>query len=1015
MKTNISNFILLCFFVLICGGQAFSQKKNIAQGKPISATSENPEYPAENAVDGKISRNSKWEAANGTSPHILELDLRKYYNIEEIRLHSGILEEEKKPDEQNQAAGFWSVKNFKLQYWDDANWNDFPKTEVTENRLSSATFQFDPAITTFKIRLVAYDGEPINVMEWEVFGTEAPDMPAPPYFTSEIEKQTGSKENQSAQITVEGDTVGKSMKYVGYNQSYYMPGSNVSGWVEYSDVNSLRVWANLNSYVPASAVQVDASIESVEEFDSRKAALRKNPETGKFIDWEVLNKIFNTIDSSAVNAMDLDYALSELKRMEIDPILQINSRDFEDNWSNKWKQWQRYYALAYYAAKRGDVQMFATQNEPNHAHSGPMELDQYIMAMQLVSDAVKSAVQDVNQKYNKNLEPKFVGPVTAGQNTDWWAKVVKAIRTDYHGDTVNEDLIDIFSTHSYNSPATGYGSRVKNIRKVITENHPKGEDLPIVFTEIGRWMNAYLIDKKETLDSPSLFTEWAGIYSNNMKNGGYGMWAFKFANTTSGAYPRGIKSGHHYTWQGKRVVEDALENLALNKPVSSSSKNSKKEVFINDGDKSDQSFWVSDSISGEKWIEIDLEGVKEIGGVAVHTGSSYGDYTGPDRIKNFKMQYLADDENWKDIPETKKENFRYVQFFEELPEPVKTDKVRYVILDEGISKVREIKLFPPGEGLSGTPSYNVSGIQRTGEVVRLFAKGFKEERPLLKTTSSVDDSGLDAYTSFDAISGNYYMWLVQRGYFDYNLNIDLSNLKIASGVPISAEKVDKVSYGEVTNLLNLPEDKIFNFHLPAQSVVLLNIPSGPLEENKIFPVADAMVSAGSNSEKNDGRSQILNVSMNAETPEKNNVVYMHFDGLKKQASNAEKIILAVNGKTDGDSIYRLHVYGIPSKGFKEDQIKWNNAPQLDAKEALIQGVGQEAFVAGELAFDEEWQYHYLDVTQQVKKYGEMGISFVFVREARHFGDDEDKGEQVLLHSKEADEKPYLEIWVPRAN
>ena len=77
------------------------------------------------------------------------------------------------------------------------------------------------------------------------------------------------------------------------------------------------------------------------------------------------------------------------------------------------------------------------------------------------------------------------------------------------------------------------------------ENHPAGQALPIVYTEIGRWMNAYLIDKEETMDSPSLFTEWAGIYANNMKNGGYGMWAFKFANTASGPYPRGIKSGHH--------------------------------------------------------------------------------------------------------------------------------------------------------------------------------------------------------------------------------------------------------------------------------------------------------------------------------------------------------------------------------------------------------------------------------------------------------------------------------------
>ena len=45
------------------------------------------------------------------------------------------------------------------------------------------------------------------------------------------------------------------------------------------------------------------------------------------------------------------------------------------------------------------------------------------------------------------------------------------------------------------------------------------------------------------------------------------MWAFKFANTTSNTYPRGIKSGHHFIWQGKRIVEDAYNNVALGKKV----------------------------------------------------------------------------------------------------------------------------------------------------------------------------------------------------------------------------------------------------------------------------------------------------------------------------------------------------------------------------------------------------------------------------------------------------------------
>ena len=104
------------------------------------------------------------------------------------------------------------------------------------------------------------------------------------------------------------------------------------------------------------------------------------------------------------------------------------------------------------------------------------------------------------------MKSRFVSPVTAGSNANWWAEVVKNLRIDYRGLPLDRDLLDIFSTHSYNLPAAGYASKVSDIRKIIVENHPMKQSLPIVYTETGRWMNAYLIDKEETMDSPSLFT-----------------------------------------------------------------------------------------------------------------------------------------------------------------------------------------------------------------------------------------------------------------------------------------------------------------------------------------------------------------------------------------------------------------------------------------------------------------------------------------------------------------------------
>ncbi|HXI01144.1 MAG TPA: discoidin domain-containing protein [Sphingobacteriaceae bacterium] len=984
-----------------------AQQKNIALNKPVTATSENPQHPVRNVVDGNISRNSRWAASTNRAPHILEIDLQKYYTINEIRVHSGIMDSEKRLDEMVQAAGFWSVKNYKLQYWDDSNWSDFPNAEVHENRLTTGVFKFSPAVTTFKIRMVVDDGEPISIMEIEAMGIVALDMPAPPTIISEIKKQTLSTAPISATINVSNAIVGKSMKFVGYNQGYYFPGSNVSGWLEYSNVNSLRVWASLNSFVPEIAVQVDKNLSSVEEFDKRKNELRINPENNRFINWGALTPLYDKPDSSSTNAMVYNYALSELKRLGIQVVLQMGSTDFNDSWGNKWKQWQRYYALAYHSARQGDVAMFAMQNEPNHRHSGPMKLDQWIGGMQIVSDAVKMAVEDVNKKYGKRLQGKFVGPVTAGQNNDWWAGISKVIRTDYHGTTVDKDLLDIFSTHSYNSPAAGYESRINNIRKVISDNHPAGQPLPVAYTEIGRWMNAYLIDKDETMDFPSLFTEWAGIYSNNMKNGGYGMWAFKFANTSSDAYPRGIKSGHHYIWQGKRIVEDAYTNLALNKPVRTSI-SATAGSMITDGDKSDVSAWVSDSASAEKWIEIDLGETQTLGSSVVYTGSSDGVYTGPDRIKNFRLQYLSNGA-WKDIPGAVEKEGKYTQVFNIFKSPVQTSKVRFVSTDKGNLKLREIKLFAAGKGPSEEPSYDVSGIQRTGQVVRLFAKGFKEERNLLKTEASVEDNGLDSYTSFDEKSGNYYMWLVQRGLFDYNLSVNLSGLNVQAGTTLTVETVNKNYYGEVTHSLPLSSSKSFGLTLPGQSVMLVTIPAGSIKSRTIYASADATVIAGKNAGVNSGLTKLNTVSLDAANADNNKVTYISFND--PAVKNTKKVILSVKGKVDkGSKPYRLHVYAVPSANWKQEKLNWQNAPLLDKHESLVHDVGTKAFVAGELAFNSTDQWHKLDVTKLVKEHVKDGVTFILVRETRQIGDDTDKGRTVKINAVESGDKPRLEVY-----
>ena len=524
-------------------------------------------------------------------------------------------------------------------------------------------------------------------------------------------------------------------------------------------------------------------------------------------------------------------------------------------------------------------------------------------------------------------------------------------------------------------------------------------------------MNAYLIDKYETMDSPSLFTEWAGEYTNNTMNGCYGMWAFKFANTTSETYPRGIKSGHHFTWQGKRIVEDAYTNVAKGKTVWDKTLSQPvKANQVCDGDKSDASAWISPDTKEPKCLEIGLEKECSLGGAVIYTGSEAGIYTGPDRIKNLKLQYWTG-KDWKDIKETIEINAKYVQLFYIFDTPVKTSKVRFIATDDGTIKVREIKLFEAASMQNIQPSYSVSGIQRTGQVVRLFAKGFKEERTIVETVKSENDNSVDAITAFDAKAGVYYVWLVQRKTVSGNVSIDFSRLNLPKNVRIIAEEVSKDHYGDVVWMKQPDANQSLNFYLPPQSVMLLTIPvNGNPNAIKLNPVADATVRGGKFSKDNQSAARELFAEMNASLKEDNQVIYMQFDLNRINKEKLNAAVLSVYAKSSTESPFRLHVYAIENKFWKEKSISWENAPNLNREDFIISGAGRSAHFAGELVAGQTPGDCSLDVTKILRKTQGRYITFVFIREVRQLGDDSDNGKKLIIYSKESENKPLLMCW-----
>lgn len=992
---NCRFYVFLLVISLFAGpAQAHAPAVNLFQNARVTCSSEKQQYPGKYAVDGIHSRSSTWISGDGARPpHLLEVTLPKYADLDSVVIYTGIPDDEKSAGERLQAAGFWGMKNFKLQYWDDANWTDIPRTETTENRRDRLSFAFSPAITTFRFRLSSVDGEPIRIIEFEGYGRVNPDMHDPGVV--ERTPQDVHVKTHRVAVRFTPDTVGRSMQYVGYNQGFYLPGSNISSWIEYSNINSMRLWADLRTYLPARWVRTDVKMESLADFERHKTQLRADPESCEYIDWDSITA-HAARPQKSTNSMVFEYALRELKRLGVAPLLQINSREFDGTWAGNWRQWQRFYALAFYAAKTGDASMFAMHNEPNHVQAGPMKIETWLDGMRIVSDAVHCAVEDVNRLYGKHLKPRFVGPVTAGTNVDWWARIARAERIDYRGAVCDHDLIDIFSTHSYNLPAAGYVNKVRSIRRILEENHPLHLGKPIVFTEIGRWMNAYLIDKAETMDSPSLFTEWAGIYTNNMLNGCYGMWAFKMANTTSGPYPRGIKSGHLHIWKGQRIVEDACRNLASGCPATASDGSDAK--VVTDGDKTDASAWRSVS-DGTKWVEIDLEKPQQLCGAIVYTGSEGGVFTGPDRIRNSRMEAFVGGE-WCPIAGTGEANCKYVQLIHIFEQPVTTDRVRFVT-DDTDAKIREIKLFGD-DILHARSSYSIGGAMRTAEVVRLFAKGFRDSRPLLGCERSAGDPDLDVAASVGD-DGTHYVWIVQRNLADYDLELDFSELGIGSRHPVVCETVSGSSYGEAS-VLRTGEAGKLSLRAGAQSVMLLTV-SPRADYREAAAVRNVTVWGDRASQK------ALAVKLNASDFADNAVTYLGFDAAQAGVEDARRIVLSVDGSCTGQTPYRFHVYLYGGDElFDERKICREDAPYLLPDEPCMREDAQELHIAGELTMTPDRRRHELDVTELARKYAGKRLTFVLIRETREPGDDADKDRCVRISSRRDREKPLLKIW-----
>jgi hypothetical protein len=352
----------------------------------------------------------------------------------------------------------------------------------------------------------------------------------------------------AAELTISGE-VSREAPLLAYNLGHFFPGGNTADWWRYSRVSGARI------FMPPSHFKVSGTVRPGEEavvdqpsFLARRDALRADPLNTDFINWPVVEGRFNATISGN-NRIVPAYALSEIHSRGGAVIAQMTLGEGsfpiadENDWAGKWVAWRTFYSVAFHLAREFDVERFSSHNEPNHPASF-IELEPWLMRLRLASDAVQSAIADVNALYGKSLQPRFTAPVTAGAAgsgyRDYGQPAVAAIDVDFLGNRpAGYQSFHTYAYQSYSSDLESLTASYNTIRAGIDSLLPAGlSPLPIAVTEFNVHTGANYDSMPESSDTLSKAVRFGAQVSRYASIGADELFAFKFGMTSySGNFP----------------------------------------------------------------------------------------------------------------------------------------------------------------------------------------------------------------------------------------------------------------------------------------------------------------------------------------------------------------------------------------------------------------------------------------------------------------------------------------------
>ena len=350
---------------------------------------------------------------------------------------------------------------------------------------------------------------------------------------------------QAATLTVQTNRLGSTPSILGYNSGHFYPGGNTREWWRYSGVNGARVFiAPSNIESSDDLAPVGDAVNSQESFLTRRASIRTNVFNPAYINWAAFTNNYANNDLAGNNHILVDNALGELRSIGVEICAQITASQSRlplagtTDWPNMWELWQHYYVQAYYLGRHFDVERYQVYNEPNHSSAGGLTVTNFLLRLQLMSDAVQYALEDVNHAYGKSLQPKILSPVTSGSAdtsySTWGKAVVQNLHTNFLGQfSPSFALAQVYDYHQYNSTPSTFGSSLATLHSLLTSAMAPGPRMPTSISEYNTHTGATFDTMTETLDSPTEYPRFGSICVNLIANGCDELYCFKFSQTAS--------------------------------------------------------------------------------------------------------------------------------------------------------------------------------------------------------------------------------------------------------------------------------------------------------------------------------------------------------------------------------------------------------------------------------------------------------------------------------------------------